>query len=275
MTKVAEKPALTMKNAQIKLIIGFVVATLAVNSIILLAPDIETQNYFGNILRPLVAAVASSLALIVVYRQKVSGIFGRSYAFLAGGLVLYLVAEVLWGYYSIGLGIEVPFPSLADAFWLAAYAPFGYGLFSLSRLYTKHGKSKMKALAVMSLSVAAFSSYYVLQLISVSDLTDPIPLAISITYPILDGILLVPALLVVISSGKGYLTSIPWIFVSWIFTAIADSIFGFTAVTSIAGDISVWNLFYNAAYLSMATGLFWHNRYMIFDSKRVNAAHVS
>ena len=275
MTKVAEKPAVVIKNAQIKLIVGFVVATLAVNSIILLAPDIEMQNYFGNILRPLVAAVASGLALIVVYRQKVSGIFGRSYAFLAGGLVLYLVAEILWGYYSIGLGIEVPFPSLADAFWLAAYGPFGYGLFSLSRLYTKHGKSKMKALAVMSLSVAAFSSYYVLQLISVSDLTDPIPLAISITYPILDGILLVPALLVIISSGKGYLTSIPWIFVSWIFTAIADSIFGFTAVTSIAGDISVWNLFYNAAYLSMATGLFWHNRYMIFDSKRVNAAHVS
>jgi len=275
MTKVAEKPAVVMKNAQIKLIVGFVVVTLAVNSIILLAPDIEMQNYFGNILRPLVAAVASGLALIVVYRQKVSGIFGRSYAFLAGGLVLYLVAEILWAYYSIGLGIEVPFPSLADAFWLAAYAPFGYGLFSLSRLYTKHGKSKMKALAVMSLSVAAFSSYYVLQLISVSDLTDPIPLAISITYPILDGILLVPALLVIVSSGKGYLTSIPWIFVSWIFTAIADSIFGFTAVTSIAGDISVWNLFYNAAYLSMATGLFWHNRYMIFDSKRANAAHVS
>ena len=275
MTKATEKPALVIKNAQIKLIVGFVVATLAVNSIILLAPDIEMQNYFGNILRPLVAAVASGLALIVVYRQKVSGIFGRSYAFLAGGLVLYLVAEILWGYYSIGLGIEVPFPSLADAFWLAAYGPFGYGLFSLSRLYTKHGKSKMKALAVMSLSVAAFSSYYVLQLISVSDLTDPIPLAISITYPILDGILLVPALLVIISSGKGYLTSIPWIFVSWIFTAIADSIFGFTAVTSVAGDVSVWNLFYNAAYLSMATGLFWHNRYMVFDSKRVNAAHVS
>ena len=129
----------------------------------------------------------------------------------------------------------------------------------------------MKALAVMSLFVAAFSSYYVLQLISVADLTDPeavTPLAISISYPILDGILLVPALLVIISSGKGYLTSVPWIFVSWVFTTIADGIFGFTAVTSIAGDLSIWNLFYNAAYLSMAAGLFWHNRYMIFDAKR-------
>jgi len=59
------------------------------------------------------------------------------------------------------------------------------------------------------------------------------------------------------------------------FTAVADSIFGFTAVTSIAGDISVWNLFYNAAYLSMAAGLFWHNRYMIFDAKRATVPHVS
>lgn len=278
MTKAEQKPEVATKNARIKLIIGFVIATLAVNSIILFAPDIETQNYFGNILRPIVAAIASGLSLIVLFRQKISGIFGRSYALLACGLLLYFVAEILWGYYSIGLGIEVPFPSLADAFWLAAYAPFGYGLFSLSRLYSKHGKSRMKILAVMSLSVAAFSSYYILQLISVSDLTDPesaVALAISITYPILDGILLVPALLVILSSGKGYLTSIPWIFVSWIFTAIADSIFGFTAVTSIAGDISVWNLFYNAAYLSMAAGLYWHNKYMIFDAKRVTAPHVS
>jgi len=277
MTKVTQNPEIAIKNARLKLVIGFILVTVAVNSIILLAPDTESENYFGDILRPMVAAVATSLALIVVCKQKISGIFGRSYAFLAGGLVLYFIAEILWGYYSIGLGIEVPFPSPADAFWLAAYAPFGYGLFSLSRLYTRQGKSRMKALAVMSLSVAAFSSYYILQLISVANLTDPdaaLPLAISITYPILDGILLVPALLVILSSGKGYLTSVPWIFVSWIFTTIADGIFGFTAVTSIAGDISLWNLFYNAAYLSMAAGLFWHYRYMIFDGKRVTTHKV-
>ncbi|MFY3741546.1 MAG: hypothetical protein HMLIMOIP_002003 [Candidatus Nitrosomirales archaeon] len=272
MTKTMQRPELAIKKSRTKLIIGFIVATLAVNSIILLSGDAASQNYFGNILRPILAAVATTLALIVVCRQKLSGIFGRSYAFLAGGLVLYLIAEVLWGYFSIGLGIEVPFPSLADTFWLAAYGPFGYGLFSLFRLYSKQGKSQMKALAVVSLSVAAFSSYYILQLLSVSDLTEPdaaIAVAISIAYPILDSILIIPALLVILSSGKGYLTSVPWIFVSWIFTAIADGIFGFTAVTSIAGDISIWNVFYNAAYLSMAAGLFWHNRYMIFDTKRV------
>jgi hypothetical protein len=277
MTKAIQNPELTIKRSRTKLIIGFIVATLAVNSIILLAGDATTQNYLGNILRPIVAAIATALALIVVLRQKLAGIFGRSYAFLAGGLVLYLIAEILWGYFSIGLGIEVPFPSLADAFWLAAYAPFGYGLYSLFRLYSKQGKSQLKAVLVVSLSVAAFSAAYIAQLISVTDLNEPdanIALAISIAYPVLDGILIIPALLVIFSSGKGYLTSIPWIFVSWVFTAIADSIFGFTAVMSLAGDISIWNLFYNAAYLSMAAGLFWHNRYMIFDAKRVTNPHL-
>ena len=265
-------PDIAMKKARRNMIVGLIAATLAVNSIILLAADAESKNYFGNVLRPILAAVATGLAIIVVFRQKTKGVFGRSYAALAAGLALYFIAEILWAYYSIGLGIEVPFPSLADAFWLAAYAPFGYGLFTLSRMYS-YGKYKKssKTLIVTSIAVAAFASYYVAQLVSVADLTSSdgaTAMIIGIAYPILDSIIIIPALLAVVSAGKGYLTSMPWIFVSWIFTAIADGIFGFTAVTSIAGDISIWNLFYNAAYLSMAAGLLWHNKYMILDKKR-------
>src|SRR5213593_2670776 len=171
MTKTVPHPELAIKKARRNLIIGFVAVTLAVNSIILFSGDIQSQNYLGNILRPIVAAIATGLALTVVYRQKVSGIFGRSYACLAGGLVLYFIAEILWGYYTIGLGIEVPFPSLADAFWLAAYAPFGYGLFKLSKLYSRRGNRK--ALVLVSIAVIGFASYYVWQLISVTDLSDP------------------------------------------------------------------------------------------------------
>ena len=265
---------IAMKKARRNFIVGLVVATLAVNSIILLAPDDDSKSYYGDLVQPMVAAVATGLALVVVYRQKVSGIFGRAYAALAAGLGLYFVAEILWAYYSVGLGIEVPFPSLADAFWLAGYVPFGYGLFTLSRLYSRRGRSggrtHNKALVIMGISVAAFSCYYVVQLVSVSDFstTDAtIAVMIGIAYPIMDAILLIPALLAIISAGRGYLTSVPWIFVSWLFTALADSLFGFTAVTSMAADVTIWNMFYVAAYLSMAAGMLWHNKYMIFHNK--------
>src|SRR5437870_9463528 len=107
MTKTVPHPELAIKKSRTKLIIGFIAATMAVNSIILLSGDTKTQNYFGDIFSPIVAGVAAGLALMVVYRQKVHGVFGRSYAFLAGGLVLYFIAETLWSYYSVGLGIEV------------------------------------------------------------------------------------------------------------------------------------------------------------------------
>lgn len=276
-----QPPDVAMKNARRNMIIGLITVTLAVNLIILLSGDVESKNYYGNLLRPILAAVATGLAITIVIRQKTKGVFGRSYAALAAGLALYLVAEILWGYYAIVLGIEVPFPSLADAFWLAAYGPFGYGLFTLSRLYS-YGKKNGKAIIITGTAVAIFACYYVVQLISVSDLSTAdgvVATTIGISYPILDSILIIPALLAVMSSGKGYLTSVPWIFVSWIFTAIADSIFGFTAVASLAGDISIWNLFYNAAYTSMAAGLLWHIKYMIFNKKRNlnlnSTSHVS
>lgn len=272
-----QHPKTAIMKARKHLIIGFIAATLLVNSIILLAGDAEARTYIGNVLAPMTAAIATGLSIMVVYRQKLSGIFGRAYAGLAAGLVLFLVAEILWTYYSIGLGIEAPFPSVADAFWLAAYAPFGYGLFKLSRLYSKRGESSRKTLIIMGILVAAFSSHYITQLIAVSDLTAPdagIVLTISIAYPVLDAILIIPALLAIMSgAGRGYLTSVPWIFVAWILFAIADSIFGFSSVVSIDDDSSVTNmvlnadLYYNAAYLSMAAGMYWHNKYMIFNDK--------
>lgn len=272
-----QNPKTAIMKARKHLIIGFIAATLLVNSIILLAGDAEARTYFGNVLASVTAAIATGLSIMVVYRQKLSGIFGRAYAGLAAGLGLFLVAEILRMYYSIGLGIEAPFPSVADAFWLAAYAPFGYGLFKLSSLYSKRGESSKKTLVIMGILVAAFSSHYITQLIAVSDLTAPdagIVLTISIAYPILDAILIIPALLAIMSgAGRGYLTSVPWIFVAWVLFAIADSIFGFSSVVSIGDDSSATNmvlytnLYYNAAFLSMAAGMYWHNKYMIFNDK--------
>ncbi|HEV8387689.1 MAG TPA: hypothetical protein VGQ03_08705 [Nitrososphaera sp.] len=261
-----------MKTAQRNVLVTLIATAIFVNALILFAGDIALQNYLGNLVRPIVASAATALALVVVARQGLAGIFGRSYAAMAGGLVLYLIAEILWAYYSIGIGIEVPFPSLADAFWLAAYAPFGYGLFKLANLYKGIKRTNTRSTIIMAVLVGIFACYYIVQLIFVSDVSTPdgaLALGIGIAYPILDAILVVPALVAVLSAGRGYLTAVPWIFISWIFTAIADSIFGFTAITSMAYDISIWNVFYNIAYLSMAAGMYWHNRYMILDIKQI------
>ena len=126
------------------------------------------------------------------------------------------------------------------------------------------------AIAEVSVAAAAFGGLYVQNIVAVADLSDPeaaMPMVISMAYPILDAVLIVPAVLVVLNAGKGILTAVPWIFVSWIFTVVADSLLGFTAVQNFDGDAFTINLFYNVAYLCMFAGLLWHNKFFIFNKR--------
>ena len=247
---------------------GLIAAIAIANSIIIAAPN-QDQNRLGDIIRPITASSSMALAIIVVYRQGVHGIFGRAFASLAVGITLWTIAELIWAYNSVVLGTDVPFPSIADVLWLTGYAPLGFHLFSTSRFYGV-GLRKKSSFAVV-LAVAIFSSAYAYSLISVSKLTGPdtsTSLAITIAYPLLDAIIVVPAVLSVLNSGKGELTAIPWIFIAWVMTTIADAIFGYTIVTNTAGSTQICTLIYNVAYLFMAAGLYWHNKYFIVGNRK-------
>lgn len=59
----------------------------------------------------------------------------RLWAGLVLGWGLWALAETIWLVASL-LGQEVPYPSLADLFWVAGYIPIGYGLIARLRLLT-------------------------------------------------------------------------------------------------------------------------------------------
>lgn len=266
-----EQQPFSLKKQRQTVVIGLFAAIAIANSILLAAPTIEIQNLYGNIIRPITACASMAFGIIVVYRQGIDGLFGRAFASLAAGVSLWAIAELIWAYNSIVLGIQVPFPSIADVLWLAGYAPLAFHLFSTSRFYGV--RLRKKSTFAVALAVGVFSSAYIYSLIAASELSGPdaaLSLAITITYPVLDAIIVVPAVLSVLNSGKGELTAIPWIFISWILTVIADALFGYTIVTNIAGDIQVWNFVYNGAYLSMAAGLYWHNKYFIIGDKKLD-----
>jgi hypothetical protein len=250
-------------------VIGLIAAIAIANFILLAAPSIEEQNLYGNIIRPITACASMAFGIIVVYRQGVDGIFGRAFVSLAAGVSLWAIAELIWAYNAIVLGIQVPFPSIADVLWLAGYVPLGFHLFSTSRFYGV--ALRKRSTFAVAVTVAAFSSVYIYGLIASSELSGPdaaLSMAITVAYPVLDAIIVVPAVLCVLNSGKGELTAIPWIFISCILTVIADAMFGYTIVTNIAGDTQIWNFVYNGAYLFMAAGLYWHNKYFIIDNRK-------
>jgi hypothetical protein len=265
-----QKAYFEIKKQRRNLVLGLVVAIAAINMVVLFTVGSEMETFVSDISRIGTISVAAILSLIVVGRQKISGLFGRAYAALAAALILWVVAESIWGYYEIGLGVETPFPSIADAFWLAAYGPFMYHVFSTGRFFGKGVKKS--AIIIVGVAAALYTAFYVQALVAVSSLEGPealTSLAISIAYPVLDLILIVPAVLMVTNAGRGQLTSIPWIFVGCILLVIADSLLGITAVTGFTGETFHIAMTYNAAYLFFMAGLVWYNRQFIPDAKKL------
>ena len=91
MERNAFDPALVRK----KLVLTLIVAVAVANSLIIF-PDSESRPLFSDVTINASVAVAFGLSLLVVWRQKLDGLNGRTYAAFAAGLGLWFVAEILW-----------------------------------------------------------------------------------------------------------------------------------------------------------------------------------
>ena len=256
-----------IKSGRKKLII-FLIGIITISNLAIIAsPDLNTS---ADLSRIFAVGLAAVLSLIVIARQGIAGIFGRAYLSICVGIILWLAAESTWGYYEVVLHVERPFPSLADAFWLAGYGPVGYHLFKMSRFFGR-GVKKYKIIIVAG-GIAIFSGIYIQQLVSIfasTPETTTLGLAISTAYPVLDAILFLPAIVIVWNAGRGHLTSVPWIFIAWISLGTADTLLGIAAIQNFEGNLVIVNLFYIIAYSCMAAGLWWYNRFFILDKKKM------
>ncbi|MGH9879007.1 MAG: hypothetical protein ACRD5H_15360, partial [Nitrososphaerales archaeon] len=249
---------------------GLILAIIAVNIVIAIVISFENNFVYYDLIRLAIVGGATTLSLIVFAKQVYRGLFGRAYAALAAGLILYLAAELTWSYYEIVLNEESPFPSLADAFYVAGYAGFGFHQFSLYRFY---GRGIKKSAYYIVIPAVAILAYLFLQsLVSLYDLSNQeelLPVILFVTYPILDSVIFVPAILIILNSWKGQLTFIPWIFLSWVLSGSADVLFAYSLSPEYEVIFPAVTMIYNAAYLCMAAGLLWYLRFFLSGERKV------
>ena len=237
------------------------------NSLIILSSE-GTREFFTNWIINTAAATALSLSIITVvtaYKHRIDRFFVRAYIIFTVGLAVWLVAEVTWSYYQLVLDIGTPFPSSADAFWLGGYGFFTYFMF---RIYNLLSKGNEKLLVVLVSLAAAIILGYILNLtFGIADLLSAqegsLAWLISIAYPILDGILLIPAVLILWVLRGRNLASANWslLALSIVLVTVADIGFGYSAVIHKARKEEwIWDLFYNSSYLVMSAALFLQSR---------------
>lgn len=213
------------------------------------------------------------LSVVVINRQKIHGVFPRIYLSLGIALALWFAAETIWAYYEIGTSIETPFPSLADGFWLAGYAPFFYFLAGILRNFV--GMPRLiHVIPVVGLAFALLTNVLI-SIYDGADLTSQegiLSYAIAVAYPVADIFLIIPAIAAFIQLRRGQLTFAPWslIVTATLMFTVGDIGFAYSAIIEEMGNlIWIWNPLYNIAYISIASALFWHKSFFTVSEKKI------
>ncbi|HYV52932.1 MAG TPA: penicillin-binding protein activator, partial [Candidatus Eisenbacteria bacterium] len=184
------------------------------------------------------------------------------------GLVLWLSADIVWAIYQLVLDIVPPMPSAADYLWLCAYGFLGYYLFSTYKEFQKKFNFGRKALIASVIGNAIFLCYIITLTANLSVLSSSRGIqmfAFIIAYPILDSVLMVPAIVILVEFRKEPIWFTPWICESLgiFLIALSDSWFAVIVLTSLVEQLWLSALFFVAHFVVMAAGLLWYIKMLI------------
>ena len=260
---------------RINLLIGLAIAIIISDSIIYFS-EAGSKEFYSNWIIIINASIAAGLATLVLYKHKHhDGIFDKSHAALAIGLCLWLTADIIWAVYQIVLEIVPPVPSMADFVWFSAYGFFAFYLYSTYFEFHKKFRFSRRLVVFSIIGAGVFLSYIIVVTTSIADFSSNRGIAmfiVVITYPVLDSILIVPAVVILLSFRNEPVWFTPWLFESaGIFLmAISDSWFALIVVTSLLNQFWLSGLFFASHYIIISAGLLWYIIYLIREKKSTN-----
>jgi cytochrome b subunit of formate dehydrogenase len=93
---------------------------------------------------------------------------------------------------------------------------------------------------------------------------------VTILYPVLDFILIIPSSIILITLRKDYEHNIPWFLssLSLLVNSIADDGYVNDFVTGNSENLWFWELFYITDFIIISGALFWYNRFHISNYKK-------
>jgi cation transport ATPase len=214
MTKVLFQKHITSSNRMP--VVFLVISIIIANSFIIFSFDEDSRSYFSKLTTSVTSAIALVTALVMVYRYKkrqkqqplqeqqqqpsnrlyTNNNMTMMHFSICIFLALWFAAQVIWSFHYD----QSALPNIADALWFIGYGFFGYFLYSL--YYNFFRKEFEPLIIVLVAIIVIIVLIYVIDLVlSTSRLLstqkpDISVLVATLAYPVLDAILLVPAVLI-------------------------------------------------------------------------------
>src|SRR6266487_3779802 len=174
---------------------------------------------------------ATLLAWRVAGQRSLSVPLRRAWFILGLSFFMFLIGQVIWAYVEVVLQVE-PFPSIADAFYLAFYPLALWGLLSLPSVPHNRRENLTVWLDLLSALIAAtmFVGYFIIVPSAVTS-NDILTQLIAPAYPI-GSLLVIGGILVVLyrRSSPNTQSALVYLLIGMLFFVGGDFAFGYTSL---------------------------------------------
>jgi hypothetical protein len=196
-----------------------------------LVPPMEgsARHWVANLFVDSSVAVAFVLVAAVAVRYRGSRL-GVAWALLALGLLFNLFAEVSWSAQEMVIRGEVPFPSISDIGYVAAYAPTLTGLLLMPQApFSTLSRLKLGLDALIVTSALAVMSWFLVIDRVLDTAGEPIQSQVlSVFYPFADIAVIFAAFVLVARAGGGrFAMAFGLLAAGYFATALSDSAYAY------------------------------------------------
>ncbi|MCL7383517.1 MAG: hypothetical protein LZ172_02935 [Thaumarchaeota archaeon] len=213
----------------------------------------------SNIIFPVYALIPALSAYTAMKNYELKSIIGYSMFTFFLGLLFWFLGEVAWAIYVLVYGVEVPFPSAADIFYVLGYPPLYLGLISYLNVFKDAFNRRVISISFTAgLIVVIVTSLLVIPeaLMSSNNLIEAV---LAIIYPIFDSVLIILAIMgaVIFFGGR--------IWISWMLISISFILLGIVEISYYYLELLglIWEghpleLIWLWVYLYLAMALYSH-----------------
>ncbi|MGQ9529837.1 MAG: hypothetical protein ACUVTC_00215 [Candidatus Bathycorpusculaceae bacterium] len=223
----------------------------------------EFISFFSNAFPPIIAgaAVVVSGFSLQKYWRKSKERFSMIWLYFTVGLFFWFVGESLWMGYTLIWNVEVPYPSITDAFWIIGYIPFFFALYLYVKTFGPALSKKMLAIAMGLAVILALITSFTLITPVVGSEEDVLTLAVDFAHPLLDVALLSISFLGLLIFINGKLRK-SWLLINLgiLSDVCGDILFSYTTLQETYYNGHLLELFYHFGYIFFLLAFYIHTK---------------
>jgi len=222
---------------------------------------------FSNFFPPFIAgaSVVTSMFALRKYWEGLGSRLTRVWIYFTLGVTSWFLGELIWGIYALALGVEIPYPSIADGFWLIGYIPLFLALTSYLLMFRPAVSKGTLAVASTTVFIIAIVFSFLFIIPAVVAKEETFTRITNVAYPSLDLLLFALSILGLLvfttTRLKGKMDKV-WILLNAgiLMNVIADSLFSYTTAQEIYYDGHPLELFFHFGYLLFLLAFYIHTK---------------